>query len=89
MVKIFTCMDGGKKQSYEGFSKPFVKTMSFPQVLAIVTWAGGVDQWALDHHTDDAWFDACDELERYYRTEHGEGDIRIAVFDRRLILESD
>lgn len=87
---IFTCIDGeGKKQTYEGFRKPYVKTLAHPQVLAVVALDGCVELWALDHETPDAWQHACEELERYYRSEHGVEAVRIAVFDRRLILESE
>lgn len=90
MAKIFTCVDGnGAEQTYEGFWKPYVRTQANPPVIAIVTWGPEVEIWALDHNAPDTWLKACEELQRYYRAEHSCDEIRIAVYDRRLILESD
>lgn len=90
MAKVFTSIDSnGAEQTYEGFWKPYTKTQANPLVIAIVTWGTECDVWALDHDAPDTWLKGCEELQRYYRSEKSVNEIRIAVYDRRLILESD
>jgi hypothetical protein len=73
-MSIFTVVDaGGKKQTYEGFST----CKHDSPLVAIATVDNWLDFWEIDNTTT-----SVEELERYYRSERGEPDVKIVTYER-------
>lgn len=78
---VYTADMDGKTQTYEGFSKPYIKTNSTPKVLIVATGHGEVDLWRADPNTPLAH--VLEELRRMYRADgHKDEDTDIRVYHR-------
>lgn len=81
---IYTVTSDKSKQTYEGFRRPFRKSIIPPTVLAVALIEGEPDLWELDKENTAL---ALEELSRFYRSELGYGEVRISVYNFSLTLE--
>ncbi len=76
---IYTVEDRGRKQTYEGFRRVYHDGQPSP-VIATAFVDGEGDWWEIDPANVTL---AVEELQRYYRAEHGFDNVRITVYDHR------
>ncbi len=75
---VYTVTDRGRSQSYEGFRRVWANGPS--QVIATAFVDGEGDWWEIDPANVRL---AVEELQRFYRAEHGLDNVEIIVYDRR------
>lgn len=76
--------DGGKKpkkQTFEGFRGAYLTSETDPDILVVAQPnSTEVELWSID---PDNFEFGMEELQRFYRSEHGSDTVLMTIFDRR------